>query len=98
MFWEADLRALADRKRQLASESDLERALAQVHAQGLGHSLRWVETLRGWYAVARPAFWVAAPLAGLALGGRISRLARWSACLAPLWRGCRVAVARFRTR
>lgn len=98
MLWEAELKALADRKRRLASESDLDRALAQVHARSLGKSLRWVETLRGWYAVARPAFWMAAPLAGLALGNRISRLARWSTYLTPLWRGLRVAAARFRSR
>ena len=98
MFWEAELKALAGRKRRLTGESDLERALIQAHAQGAGHSVRWVHTLQGWLTVVRPALWLAAPLVGLALGGRVSRLTRWSAVFGSLVRGFRIASGRWRLR
>ena len=98
MFWEAELSALAGRKRRLIGENDLERALIQVHAQRVGQSLQWVTRLHGWFTVLRPALWLAAPIAGLALGGRASRLARWSGLLGSLVRGVRVVSGRWRFR
>ena len=93
MFWETELRTLAARKRRLTGQIDLERAVVQVHAQAIGHSLRWVETLQGWFSVARPALWLAASVAGLVLGRRLSGLARWSSIVGSLRRGFRIAWA-----
>jgi hypothetical protein len=71
VFWEAELSALAERKRRLLAASDLERALAQAHGAILAGKLRWIDQAPRWAAFARPAWTIAA----LVLG---SRLGRWT--------------------
>lgn len=89
MFWQAQLKAIEERKRRLASECDLRRTLIAVHAAEAAPSLRWVDTARSVYLKARPWIWLGAPLAGLVLGRRLPRLARWTALAAPVIRGWR---------
>jgi hypothetical protein len=89
MFWQTQLKAIEDRKRRLASECDLERTLIAVHAAEVARSLHWVDTARSVYLKARPWIWLGAPVAGLVLGRRLPRLARWSALAAPVIRGLR---------
>lgn len=96
MFWQAQLKALEARRQRVISESDLARALIEVHGRDLGRSLSWVGTALGWVQAARPLAWLAAPAAGLLLGGRVRRIIRWAGVAGPVFRGLRVALARWR--
>lgn len=87
------MKAIADRKRQLAGECDLQRTLIAVHVAEVARSLHWMDTARSVYLKARPWIWLGAPLAGLMLGRRLPRLARWSALAAPVIRGLRVVAS-----
>jgi hypothetical protein len=89
MFWEAELTRLARRKQGLAADCDLARARVVSHAEALARKLAWVEAAHAWLCRARPLLLVGAPLAGVFLGKRLPRLARWSAFAAPLLRAGR---------
>lgn len=86
MFWEAELTRLARRQQELAAECDLARARVVSQAEVLARKLAWVEAAHAWLHRAQPLLLVGAPLAGLFLGKRLPRLARWSALAAPLLR------------
>lgn len=92
----AKLRALAARKELLGREAELRRALLAAEAQELDAACAWVGRVRGAWQAARPWAFLAAPVAGLALGRRAPRLLRlalkgaagWSVAR-QLWRGFR---------
>jgi hypothetical protein len=86
MFWEAELTRLTRRKQELAAECDLARARVVTRTEVLARKLAWVEAAHAWLHRAQPLLLVGAPLAGLFLGKRLPRLARWSAFAAPLLR------------
>lgn len=89
MFWEQDLTRLAERSRSLAGECARDRERVTAAAADVARHLTWVGTVPSLYARYRPLLLVGLPLAGLALGKRLPRLARWSVLAAPLWRVAR---------
>lgn len=89
MFWEQDLTRLAERKRSLAEDCARDRERVSATAADVARHLTWVGMLPSLYARYRPLLLVGLPLAGLFLGKRLPRLARWSALAAPLWRVAR---------
>ncbi len=89
MFWEQDLNRLAERSRRLAVDCAGDRERVTAAAAEVARHLRWLGTVPSLYARYRPLVLVGLPLAGLFLGKRLPRLARWSALAAPLWRVAR---------
>lgn len=86
MFWKAELERLARHKQALTADCDLARACVTQQMEELAHRLAWLETTQTWIHRAQPLLLVAAPLAGLFLGKRLPRLARWSTFATPLFR------------
>lgn len=86
MFWEQDLIRLAERSRSLATDCARDRELVSAAAAGVARSLAWLGGVPALYARFRPWVLVGLPVAGLFLGKRLPRLARWSALAAPFWR------------
>lgn len=86
MFWEKELTRLAERSRELAADCAFDRERVTEAAAVLARGLTWVGAAQTFYARYRAFFMVGLPLAGLFLGKRLPRLARWSALAAPLLR------------
>lgn len=89
MFWEKELTQLAERSRSLAAACALDRERVTGAAADLARKLVWLEAARAWGIRYRSVFMVGLPLAGLVLGKRLPRLARWTALAAPIWRAGR---------
>lgn len=86
MFWEKELTRLDERRRALAADCALDREQVNEAATALTRKLAWVGAAHSLYTRYQPLFMVGLPLAGLLLGKRLPRLARWSALAAPLLR------------
>jgi hypothetical protein len=94
MLWEAQLRSLAERRRQLVRQCDQHRAAIGQEAGELRRSLGWLGVVdRGW-AKAGPWVWVAAPVAGVFLGARLARVKGWLGWVSALARGWRLLASR----
>lgn len=86
MFWEEELTRLAERRHRLAADCARDREQVTEAATALARKLSWVAVAHTLYTRYQPLVMVGLPLAGLFLGKRLPRLARWSALAAPLLR------------
>lgn len=97
MFWEKELIQLAERSRSLAAVCALDRERVTGAAADLARKLVWLDAARTWGTRYRSVFLVGLPVAGLFLGKRLPRLARWTALAAPFWRAGRGLLRFWRT-
>lgn len=97
MFWEKELSRLAERRLHLAADCARDRERVAAAATALAGKLAWLNAAQSFCTRYQPLILAGLPLAGLVLGRRLPRLARWSALAAPLWRVGRGLMRLWRT-